>query len=104
MTRSDALRHVRNGSFVRVAGLVTHRQRPRTAGGVTFLTLEDESGTANVVVWSAVWQRFERTARGSPALVVAGTLERSPDGLPNVIAGAFEPLAAPSSVSSRDFR
>jgi len=39
-----------------------------------------------------------------PALVVAGTLERSPDGLPNVIAGAFEPLAAPSSVSSRDFR
>ena len=104
VTRSDALRHVRNGSFVRVAGLVTHRQRPRTAGGVTFLTLEDESGTANVVVWSAVWQRFERTARGSPALVVAGTLERSPDGLPNVIAGAFEPLAAPSSVSSRDFR
>ena len=104
VTRSDALRHVRHGSFVRVAGLVTHRQRPRTAGGVTFLTLEDESGTANVVVWSAVWQRFERTARGSPALVVAGTLERSPDGLPNVIAGAFEPLAAPSSVSSRDFR
>ena len=104
VTRSDALRHVRHGSFVRVAGLVTHRQRPRTAGGVTFLTLEDESGTANVVVWSAVWQRFERTARGSPALVIAGTLERSADGLPNVIAGAFEPLAAPSSVSSRDFR
>ena len=104
VTRSDALRHVRHGSFVRVAGLVTHRQRPRTAGGVTFLTLEDESGTANVVVWSTVWQRFGQVARASPALVVAGTLERSVDGLPNVIAGAFEPLAAPSSVSSRDFR
>ncbi len=102
--RSDALSHVRHGSFVRVAGLVTHRQRPRTAGGVTFLTLEDESGTANVVVWSSVWQQFARVARGSPALVVAGTLERSVDGLPNVIAGAFEPLAAPESVSSRDFR
>lgn len=104
VTRSDALRHVRHGSFVRVAGLVTHRQRPRTAGGVTFLTLEDESGTSNVVVWSTVWQRFGQVARASPALIVAGTLERSVDGLPNVIAGAFEPIPAPSSVSSRDFR
>jgi error-prone DNA polymerase len=95
---------VRHNSFVRVAGLVTHRQRPRTAGGVTFLTLEDESGTANVVVWSSVWQRFQHIARGSPALVIAGTLERSADGLPNIIAGAFEALAAPESVSSRDFR
>lgn len=104
VTRSDMLTHVRHNSFVRVAGLVTHRQRPRTAGGVTFLTLEDESGTANIVVWSSVWQRFQHIARGSPALVVAGTLERSADGLPNIIAGAFEPLAAPESVSSRDFR
>ncbi|MDI6023080.1 error-prone DNA polymerase [Leucobacter sp. UT-8R-CII-1-4] len=104
VTRSDMLTHVRHNSFVRVAGLVTHRQRPRTAGGVTFLTLEDESGTANIVVWSSVWQRFQHIARGSPALVVAGTLERSADGLPNIIAGAFEPLAAPDSVSSRDFR
>lgn len=104
VTRSDMLTHVRHNSFVRVAGLVTHRQRPRTAGGVTFLTLEDESGTANVVVWSSVWQRFQHIARGSPALVIAGTLERSADGLPNIIAGAFEALAAPESVSSRDFR
>lgn len=104
VTRSDMLTHVRHNSFVRVAGLVTHRQRPRTAGGVTFLTLEDESGTANIVVWSSVWQRFQHIARGSPALVVAGTLERSADGLPNIIAGAFEALAAPESVSSRDFR
>ncbi len=104
VTRSDLLTQIRHSSFVRVAGLVTHRQRPRTAGGVTFLTLEDESGTANIVVWSSVWQRFQHVARGSPALVVAGTLERSADGLPNIIAGAFEPLAAPDSVSSRDFR
>ena len=104
VTRSDSLRHVRHGSFVRAAGLVTHRQRPSTAGGVTFLTLEDESGTANVVVWSSVWQRFQRIARGSPALIVAGTLERSADGLPNLIAAGFESLAAPESVSSRDFR
>lgn len=104
ITRSDALRQMRHKSFVRVAGLVTHRQRPRTAGGVTFLTLEDESGTTNVVVWSSVWQRFGQVARASPALIVAGTLERSVDGLPNVIAGAFESIPAPDSVSSRDFR
>jgi error-prone DNA polymerase len=95
---------VPHGTIVRVAGLVTHRQRPRTAGGVTFLTLEDESGTTNVVIWSNVWRRFSHIARGSPALMIMGTLERSPDGLPNVIAGAFESLAAPESVSSRDFR
>ena len=104
VTRSDALLHVPHGTIVRVAGLVTHRQRPRTAGGVTFLTLEDESGTTNVVIWSNVWRRFSHIARGSPALMIMGTLERSPDGLPNVIAGAFESLAAPESVSSRDFR
>ncbi len=104
VTRSDSLRHVRHGSYIRAAGLVTHRQRPSTAGGVTFLTLEDESGTANVVVWSSVWQRFQGIARGSPALIVTGVLERSTDGLPNLIAETFEPLAAPESVSSRDFR
>lgn len=104
VTRSDSLRHVRHGSFVWAAGLVTHRQRPRTAGGVIFLTLEDESGTTNVVVWSSVWQRFQRIARNSPALVIGGVLERSPDGLSNLIAEVFEPLAAPESVSSRDFR
>ncbi len=102
--RSDALRRVRHGSLVRVAGLVTHRQRPSTASGVTFLTLEDESGTANVVIWAAVWQRFQRIARGSPALLITGTLERSAEGLPNVIAGGFESIPAPVGVSSRDFQ
>lgn len=104
VTRSDALRHVRHGSFVWAAGLVTHRQRPSTAGGVTFLTLEDESGTTNVVIWSSVWQRFQRIARSSPALAIGGIIERSPEGLANLIAEVFEPLAAPESVSSRDFR
>jgi len=103
ITRSDALKRLRQRQVVRVAGLVTHRQRPSTAGGVTFLTLEDEAGTTNIVVWASVWQQFQRIARTSPALVVTGTLERNPEGLVNVIAAGFEPLAAPSSVSSRDF-
>lgn len=104
VVRSDRARDVRNGSFVEIAGLVTHRQRPHTAGGVTFLTLEDESGTVNVVVWANVWQAHRFVAQSSPALVVRGTADRSPDGVFNVIATGFEPLPAPPAISSRDFR
>jgi len=102
--RSDRLSAATPGSVVRVAGLVTHRQRPRTAGGITFITLEDEAGSVNIVVWSDVWQRNRLVARSSPALLISGVLERSPEGVLNVIAAGFEPLAAPSSVSSRDFQ
>ena len=86
-----------------MAGLVTHRQRPGTAGGITFLTLEDESGTVNVVIFTGVWSRYRLVARTSPALVITGVLERTPEGVCNVIAHRFEPLAAPTAVSSRDF-
>jgi error-prone DNA polymerase len=104
VTRSDALRTASHRHVVKVAGLVTHRQRPSTARGVTFLTLEDETGTTNVVVWQRVWQHYHRIAGSSPAMIVTGTLERSPEGLANVIAGHFEPLPAPEAVTSRDFR
>ena len=102
--RSDRLVDARPGTAVQVAGLVTHRQRPNTAGGITFITLEDESGSTNIVVWADVWQRYRLIARSSPALLVSGTLERSPEGVLNVIATGFEPLAAPTSVASRDFQ
>jgi error-prone DNA polymerase len=89
---------------VEVAGLVTHRQRPGTAGGIVFVTLEDEAGSVNVVTWRDVWLRNRLVARSSPALVIRGVLERSPEGVVNVIADAFEPLASPAGVTSRDFR
>ena len=101
--RSDGLRRSRPGTLVTVAGLVTHRQRPSTAAGITFLTLEDEAGTVNVIVWAAVWERFRLIARTAPALVVSGVLERTPEGVLNVIAQRFSPLEAPSAVASRDF-
>ena len=104
VVRSDRVRHATPGSVIEVAGLVTHRQRPGTAGGITFLTLEDESGTVNVVTWANVWTRNRLVARSSPALIIRGVLERSPEGVVNVIANAFEPLASPIGVSSRDFR
>lgn len=102
--RSDLARTAANGSTVAVAGLVTHRQRPGTAAGVTFITLEDERGTVNIVVWAKVWQAHRFVAQSSPALIVRGVADRSPEGVFNVIAHSFEPLPAPQAIASRDFR
>lgn len=90
-------------STVLVAGIVTHRQRPMTAQGVTFMNLEDETGLINVVVSKGCWARFRRVARGAPALVVRGRLERS-EGVINIVAEHLAPLVVPAGVSSRDFR
>lgn len=88
-----------------VAGVVTHRQRPMTAQGVTFLNLEDETGLINVVVSKGCWTRYRRVARESSALLVRGRVERS-EGVINVVAERLDPLALPASTihASRDFR
>ncbi len=91
---------------VTVAGLITHRQRPYTAGGVTFLNLEDETGMLNVVVFEAVWQRHRKIARSSAAVVIRGRLERQ-QGATNLIAETMQTLVDPAlsrSHRSRDFR
>ncbi|WP_130177484.1 error-prone DNA polymerase [Cryobacterium sp. SO1] len=93
-----------NGRRIEVGGVVTHRQRPATANGVTFINLEDETGNVNVVVSVGVWNRFRRIARESPALMIRGILERSPEGVVNLIADRFEPLTVAAPTSSRDFR
>jgi len=71
---------------VLVGGLVTHRQRPATAGGVTFVNLEDESGMLNVTCSEGLWARYRTVALGSAALLVRGRLERSPEGVLNLVA------------------
>ena len=86
-----------------MAGVVTHRQQPETARGAVFLNLEDETGMVNVVCSRGAWVRWWEVARGSPALVVRGRLERS-DGVVNVVAERFEPLALGPAPASRDFR
>ncbi len=91
------------GSTVHVAGVVTHRQRPMTAQGTTFLNLEDETGLVNVVVSKGCWARFRRVAREAPAMVVRGRLERS-EGVVNVVAEHLAPLPLPGRTTSRDFR
>ena len=74
-----------------VAGVVTHRQRPATAGGTTFLNLEDETGLVNVVCSQGCWSRYRRVARSAPAMVIRGRLERA-EGVINVVAEKLEPL------------
>jgi len=101
---SSALRTHEPGRRVEVAGLVTHRQRPGTASGMTFMNLEDEHGWVNVICSVGVWKRYRRVARESPALVVRGILERSDEGVTNLLADAFEPLGAGVLHRSRDFR
>ena len=80
--RIDLLRHAESGRRIEVGGVVTHRQRPATASGITFMNLEDESGTLNVIAGVGVWNRYRRIAREAPAMIVRGILERSPRGSP----------------------
>lgn len=89
---------------VLVAGLVTHRQRPATAKGVTFVNLEDESGMLNVTCSEGLWARYRTVAVGSAALLVRGRLERSAEGVLNLVADRLQRLDLAVAVRSRDFR
>jgi error-prone DNA polymerase len=100
---ADGLRVVEHGTRVLVAGVVTHRQRPATAGGTTFLNLEDETGLTNVICSKGCWARYAVVARTAPAMVVRGRLERTGAVL-NVIADKLEPLPLDAPSRSRDFR
>jgi error-prone DNA polymerase len=90
-------------SKVLVAGVVTHRQRPMTAQGVTFMNLEDETGLINIVVSKGCWARYRKLARGAPALLIRGRLERS-EGVINISAEELTPLPVGAAPASRDFR
>jgi error-prone DNA polymerase len=89
---------------VLVGGLVTHRQRPATARGVTFVNLEDETGMLNVTCSEGLWARYRTVALGSAALLVRGRLERSPEGVLNLVADRLQKLPLAVPVVSRDFR
>ncbi|BBH66927.1 error-prone DNA polymerase [Actinoplanes sp. OR16] len=99
----DRLAEVEAGTRIRVGGIVTHRQRPATAGGVTFVNLEDETGMLNVTCSPGLWQRYRRVARSSTALLVRGRLEKV-EGVLNLVADKLEQVTAPVRPASRDFR
>jgi error-prone DNA polymerase len=101
-----------SGRRVHVGGLVTHRQRPGTAMGVTFLNLEDETGMLNVVCSIGVMKAHRQAARNKVAVVVRGRLERN-EGVTNLVADRVEGIdvvvpgagaVLQARASSRDFR
>ena len=88
-----------------MAGLVLLRQRPGTAKGITFVTLEDETGSINLVLFKAVWERFFQVAQTSNAWLVDGKLENQ-KGVIHVIVGRITDLTNEVeglTVRSRDF-
>ncbi len=101
--RISQLGGVEAGTRIRVGGIVTHRQRPATAGGVTFVNLEDETGMLNVTCSAGLWQRYRRVARTSAALIVRGRLEKA-EGVLNLVADRLEAATPPITPASRDFR
>jgi error-prone DNA polymerase len=103
---SKELQEVEHGRPVSVAGLVTGRQRPGTASGVTFVTLEDEFGNVNVIVWRDLADRQRQVLVGSQLLKVDGRWEKEGE-VRHLIAGRLSdlsPLLDGISVRSRDFR
>ncbi|WP_284690669.1 error-prone DNA polymerase [Agrilutibacter terrestris] len=103
--RSSELRDMKHGQRVSFAGLVTMRQRPQTASGVTFITLEDEDGLVNAVVWQHVAERQRREFLESRLMAIDGRIEHA-DGVRHLIAARLHDLTSllsGLSTSSRDF-
>ena len=94
---------VPDGSRVLVAGAVTHRQRPGTAGGVTFMNLEDETGMVNVLCTPGVWTRHRRVAQSAPALLIRGRVQNA-GGAVTVLAERMRTITLAVGSRSRDFR
>jgi error-prone DNA polymerase len=105
MLTAAELRDLPHGRIARVTGLVTGRQRPGTASGVTFVTLEDETGMVNVIVWRDLAERQRKELLRSNLLTVYGTLERAGEVV-HLIAGRLRDQSAllgKLTTRSRDF-
>jgi error-prone DNA polymerase len=109
LASAEALRALAHGRRARAAGLVTCRQRPDTASGVTFVTLEDETGCVNVIVWRDLAERQRRELLGARLLGVEGVIEREGDVVHLVArrlrnhGRLLEPLFSGLAPRSRDF-
>jgi error-prone DNA polymerase len=100
---ADALGSVPDGDRVLIAGAVTHRQRPATAQGVTFLNLEDETGMVNVLCTPGVWARHRKLAHTAPALLIRGQVQNA-SGAITVVADRMGRIRLTVGSKSRDFR
>ncbi|OHV03734.1 error-prone DNA polymerase [Mycobacterium talmoniae] len=100
---ADQLTSVPDGTRVLIAGAVTHRQRPATAQGVTFVNLEDETGMVNVLCTPGVWARHRKLAQTASALLIRGQLQNA-SGAVTVVAERLGRLTLATGSRSRDFR
>lgn len=100
---ADRLLSVPDGTRVLVAGAVTHRQRPATAQGVTFMNLEDETGMVNVMCSRGVWARHRKLAQTASALVIRGIVQNA-TGAVTVAADRMSPIDLKVRSRSRDFQ
>ena len=105
VTPAGTLERQPDGRHLRVGGIVLLRQRPATAQGITFVTLEDETGLVNLVIKPPIWERYYAIARGSPAWIAQGRLERK-EGVTHLVVDRLEDLSAQMRdlpLKSRDF-
>jgi error-prone DNA polymerase len=100
---ADKLLTVPDGTRVLVAGAVTHRQRPATAQGVTFINLEDETGMVNILCSPGVWNRQRKLAQTASAMVIRGQVQNA-TGAVTVVADRLSKLDMRIASRSRDFR
>ncbi|MGU3502335.1 error-prone DNA polymerase [Mycobacterium sp. C31M] len=100
---ADQLLAVPDGTRVLVAGAVTHRQRPATAQGVTFMNLEDETGMVNVMCSRGVWARHRKLAQTASAMVIRGIVQNA-TGAVTVAADRMSPIDLRVRSRSRDFQ
>ncbi|MFY9490964.1 MAG: error-prone DNA polymerase, partial [Mycobacterium sp.] len=103
VTPAERLLSVPDGTRVLIAGAVTHRQRPATARGVTFMNIEDETGMVNVLCTPGVWERHRRVAQTATALLIRGQVQNA-TGAVTVVAERMRPLRMAVGSRSRDFR
>jgi error-prone DNA polymerase len=89
--QNDALRRIRSGTRVRISGLVTCRQRPGSANGVVFMTIEDETAVANVIVWPKVFERLRPVVLSARYVAVTGCVQEE-SGVIHVVAEQLEDL------------
>ena len=103
VTPAQGLLLVPDGSRVLIAGAVTHRQRPATARGVTFVNIEDETGMVNVLCTPGLWTRYRKVAQSASALLIRGRVQNA-SGAVTVLAERMRPIALAVGSRSRDFR
>ena len=102
VTPAGDLARIPNGRLVRIAGSVIVRQRPGTAKGFVFLSMEDETGVMNAIITPATYDRYKLVVVGEPFLLIDGVLQNQ-DGVISVKVGRVEALPAGAAAESHDF-